>query len=226
VSTKIEKNTHTKKEVKKNTNKDASTIPIPINKKDLPIKIKDLGLNHPSALIVQNHQIKQKSEALVSFKSVIKKLPEVTFYISKGLPENRDNKNYKNVISALNPLKNVVFVDIDSSNKYDYLNSVDLYILRSGLDCTPATVLEAGLAKKPIIASAIGGVPEMIVNGKTGFVIQNENNEEWISKIKKILTEGSSKNMGEEAYKHVIENYELKHISKKLLREINFKNPT
>ena len=192
----------------------AIVVPVPVDTNLYPKSVKDLRLKHPSVLILQNHQIKQKSEALVSFKEVIERTPKITYYISRGLPHNRDNAYYSNVISALTPLKNVKFVDIDKRNKYDYLNSVDLYVLRSGLDCTPATILEAGLAKKPVIVSDVGGVPEMVIPGKTGWYIKNTDNDSWIKQIDSLISDKSKLlTMGKNNFNHVKRHYDTRLVS-------------
>jgi glycosyltransferase involved in cell wall biosynthesis len=181
---------------------------------------KDMGLKHPSVCLIQNHQIKQKSDALYEFTKVIKELPEVTFYISKGLPENQNNKNYKRVIRALSKLENVILPDINHHNKYDYLKSCDIYVLASGLDCTPATIIEASLVGKPVLASRVGGVPEMIIEGETGWTIENGDTKTWIRHIRTLISDPAlDKKMGLKAQKIAHERYSLTRISKRIYKE-------
>lgn len=205
------------REAKKHTNTPVVVCPIGVEEIDCS-SLKDLELKHPSVCLIQNHQIKDKAQALVDFVDVVKNLPDVHFYISRGLPENRNNQNYLNVINAYQNLSNVEFVDIDGSNKYDYLNSTDIYALVSGLDCTPATIIEAGMVGKPVVASAVGGVPEMIVNGETGWAIDNKDDDVWISRINELsINKGLRHKMGQAHYKNVVENYSLDKISNQLL---------
>lgn len=205
------------KEALVNIGRKAQVVPTPIDLSSIEKVQSSVKLKSPSVLMIQNHQIKQKSESLVSFKDVIKELPNVTFYISKGLLENRNNENYQKVISALSPLDNVKFVDIDSSNKYDYLKSADIYVLRSGLDCTPATILEAGLAKKPVLASSVGGVPEIIQQSITGWAIDNSDDTEWKKRISQLSTDKAlAHRMGNESYKHIVSTYDITSVASKL----------
>ena len=198
------------------------TVVCPIGIDEYTDKPKDLRLKHPSVAIIQNHQIAQKSEALLSFISIIQKLPGITFYVSKGNPENRSNQNYRDVINAYSKLANVILVDINPSNREDYLANTDLYILRSGLDCTPATIIEAAMVGKPVLASKIGGVPEMIINGKTGWSIENNNSREWLNKIK-LLTQDKklAEALGHQGKEHAIKTYSTSIVSKKLLKIIS-----
>jgi glycosyltransferase involved in cell wall biosynthesis len=203
-------------EAERELGKKVITIPIGINK-DAGKTAKNIELKHPAVCIIQNHQIAQKSEALANFAAVIKALPDVNFYISKGLPENQESPNTKRVFGALEGLSNVNFVEINAANKFDYLKSADIYALVSGLDCTPATILEAGLMAKPILASSIGGVPEMIVEDKTGWAISNEATEEWADKINLLIKDQKkSAQLGKAAKENVLKNYETAVIAKKI----------
>ena len=207
-------------EASQNCSRPTAVCPIGID--EYVDKPKDLRLKHPSAVIIQNHQIAQKSEALLSFVSIIQKLPKITFYVSRGNPENRSNQNYLDVIEAYSNLANVVLVDINSTNREDYLANTDLYILRSGLDCTPATVIEAAMVGKPVLASKIGGVPEMIINGKTGWSIENDNLQEWLDKIKLLTRDKKlAETLGQQGKEHAIKTYSTSVVSKKLLKIIS-----
>lgn len=202
--------------------KDIVTIPIGISAEDFKTtKANPLSLNKPNICMIQNHQIKQKSDALLDFVEVIKELSDVSFYISKGLTVNQRNANSKRVISTLSKCKNVFFVEINSSNKYQYLSACDIYVLRSGLDCTPATILEAGLANKPVVASAVGGIPEMIMNGKTGWTIDNKDYPKWVKTITSLLTSPKElRTMGMAHHDNVIKNYEIRTIADKIYEHI------
>ena len=41
-----------------------------------------------------------------------------------------------------------------------------------GLHCPPYVIAEAGICKKPVIAFDISSNPEIIINGKTGFLVE------------------------------------------------------
>ena len=51
------------------------------------------------------------------------------------------------------------------------MNISDIIILSTHWEGLPLIPLEAGAAKKPIIASGVSGVKETIVDGKTGFLV-------------------------------------------------------
>lgn len=58
------------------------------------------------------------------------------------------------------------------SNASVYLKAFDIFSLPSRTEAFPYAILEAGLAQTPIIASAVGGIPEAVKNGETGILIK------------------------------------------------------
>ncbi len=52
----------------------------------------------------------------------------------------------------------------------DLLAAADAFLLTSISEGIPLTIIEAMVARRPVISTAVGGIPEMIVCGKTGFL--------------------------------------------------------
>jgi glycosyltransferase involved in cell wall biosynthesis len=53
-----------------------------------------------------------------------------------------------------------------------YLRAMDVLVLASRDEVLPVTVLEAMALGKAVVGTRAGGVPEMIIDGKTGFLIE------------------------------------------------------
>lgn len=70
---------------------------------------------------------------------------------------------------------------------YHLLSAFDIFILPSRKEGLPYTVLEAGVAGLPVIASAVGGVPEIIRNGETGILVPPEDEKAFSEAIKSLL---------------------------------------
>ena len=51
------------------------------------------------------------------------------------------------------------------------------------MDLASLSLKEAQLMKKPVIATNIGGNPEMMVDGKTGFLVEKDNPDHLIEKL-------------------------------------------
>jgi glycosyltransferase involved in cell wall biosynthesis len=86
--------------------------------------------------------------------------------------------------------------------------SNDVYALPSGLDCCPTTILEASLCAKPIVASKVGGIPELIAEGQTGWTVQNGLTDKWISAIRSVLEDAvMAQRIGENARRYVLDHF-------------------
>lgn len=63
------------------------------------------------------------------------------------------------------------------------IKDIDIVILPSYSEGTPNCLLEAMSAKKIVVASAVGGVPEFITDGQNGFLHENKDYETLARKI-------------------------------------------
>jgi len=57
------------------------------------------------------------------------------------------------------------------------LSCADLVVLTSDNEGTPLSLIQAGMAGLPVVATNVGSVPEIVLDGKTGFVTGLEVNE-------------------------------------------------
>jgi len=63
------------------------------------------------------------------------------------------------------------------------LARADVFVTTSVSDGTPVSLLEAMACGLPVVATAVGGIPEWIENGKTGLLIPPENPDILAEKI-------------------------------------------
>jgi L-malate glycosyltransferase len=90
------------------------------------------------------------------------------------------------------------------------LAKLDIYVALSRLDSESfgVAVIEAGAAGRPVVVSDAGGLPEVTVEGQTGFIVLRENPQAAAEMIEKLVLDPELRNkMGIAAQNHVAQNY-------------------
>lgn len=89
-----------------------------------------------------------------------------------------------------------------------YLRFADLFVLPSNYEGLPMSLLEAMSFAKPIVASAVGGVPEVLNQGN-GFAVNNEI-DIFVEKINYILSDDDvHRTMSEKSRELYLEHYTI-----------------
>lgn len=60
----------------------------------------------------------------------------------------------------------------------EYLKAFNIFVLSSLKEGLPYTILEAGTASLPVVATTVGGIPEIIEDMKSGVLVQPKNTRE------------------------------------------------
>ncbi len=55
---------------------------------------------------------------------------------------------------------------------YDFINMMDVFVLPSLHEGIPMVLLEALALQRPVVASRVGGIPEVVVHGRTGLLAE------------------------------------------------------
>lgn len=86
-----------------------------------------------------------------------------------------------------------------------YLAAVDIFVLASPDEGCPNTVLEAMLARKPIVATAVGAVPDIVRHGKEGLLVPPYQVNPLADAIALLMeNESLRKTLAEAAYQRVM----------------------
>ena len=96
-----------------------------------------------------------------------------------------------------------------------------ILIVPSRMESIPQTIKEAFYLKTPVIATKVGGIPELMKDLETGYLIEKGATQDLIDKINILLTDtNQSKEMGKSGKKFVTEKFSWDVISKKFLLTI------
>ena len=177
-----------------------------------------MSLKHPSVGLLQGMNVWGKTRELLTLTKVMKELPDVTFYFAG------DGFYKDKIIPKLKNFKNFVWLgnlEYPTEAK-KFLTEIDVYLLLSGMEGLGQTIIEALLMEKPVIATNIGGIPELIEDGNTGFLIETGDDQDLIKKINQILDQPIiANNMGSKGKKIMQKNFSWDNIAKKFVDVLN-----
>ena len=124
--------------------------------------------------IAELHPNKGLTFLIDAMAVVVKKHPNTVCVIIGG---GQDRKALESLIRE-KQLERTVFLTgyIDEASKY--LKAFDIFVLPSLKEGLPYAILEAGLASLPVIATSVGGIPEIIENRKSGLLIAPKSSSE------------------------------------------------
>ena len=181
---------------------------------------KGMNLQHPCIGIVQDANIWKKTKELTILPKILEKFPNVHFYWAGDGP-------FKNkILDELGKFENFHWLGrLEYPNKIrEFLSEIDIYALFTGSDMSPHTILEAGLMKKPILATDVGGVSESLQKNM-GFLINENDVDGWMEKIS-ILINDKEKilEMGENSYQFIRNEFNWEKISNDFLEIIKKSN--
>lgn len=125
-------------------------------------------------------------------------------FLIVGSPFKNETKYLEAVerlISDLN-LKDKIGIIAFTENITSIYNLLDIVVIPSTQpDSFPTVALEAMAMKKPVIASNIGGLPEMVIDGKTGILVNPSDAGQLKNAIDRLARDGDlRKKMGEAGY--------------------------
>jgi glycosyltransferase involved in cell wall biosynthesis len=77
---------------------------------------------------------------------------------------------------------------VDHDEVPEYLNELRLLVLPSKTEGLPVTILEALACGTPVYARPVGGVPDVLVDGETGFLLKEQDPALIAERIERILS--------------------------------------
>lgn len=154
------------------------------------------------------------------------------------LPLLRENKNYKILISGdaktnpdtIYPEQIVAFINKNGLDRKiiltgfledmtSFYNAIDLFLFPSTWEEPFGRVLiEAMSTEKPVIASRVGGVPEVVDHEMTGYLVNPSDVDGWCKCIDTLVNDENLRNQfGENGRKKVLKKFTLEHMTSRIV---------
>ncbi len=117
--------------------------------------------------VAELHRTKGQTYAIEAVSKLVKEGKNVVFVI---LGEGEERSNLRKLIEEKGLSERVFlfgFIDVASQ----YLRAFDIFTLTSISEALSLSILEAGLSESAVVASDVGGIPEIITSGETGLLV-------------------------------------------------------
>jgi len=142
---------------------------IKANKSRIEVR-RNLGIDKDSPLIGTAGRlvpVKGLNYLLKATKLMQSESPRLKVLIIGDGPER---KSLEDTVSKLGIDSQVITGERE--DVYDLISAMDLFVLPSLSEGIPMALLEAIALEVPVVASAVGGIPEVIIHQSTGFLVQ------------------------------------------------------
>ena len=108
--------------------------------------------------------------------------------------------------------------------KESYFKSADIFVLPTFYknECLPLVLLEAMQYALPIISTPEGGIRDLVIEGKTGYLCQQQDVTSLVLKLKELIENPEKRIlMGLEGRRHYKNNFTSQHFEKKIVEIID-----
>lgn len=153
-------------------------------------------------------------------RHVLPTLPDGALYVVAGA--GPDQKNIEETIKESRMQSRVIMLGRVSDDTRDLLlHTADIFLqpnirVAGDMEGFGLTVLEATVARSPVIASALEGLKEAIKDGENGLLLPPEDARAYGETIRTLLqSEEARRNLGEKAYRYAQSHYDWRQIARR-----------
>jgi glycosyltransferase involved in cell wall biosynthesis len=101
----------------------------------------------------------------------------------------------------------------------ELMGEVDVVALPSSIEGLPLVLLEAMARRRAIIATPVGGTPELVVDGETGLLVPPRDPRALADAIRRLLSDpGIREHMGAAGQRRVADHFTADAMSQRVLR--------
>jgi glycosyltransferase involved in cell wall biosynthesis len=97
-----------------------------------------------------------------------------------------------------------------------FLSRSWVFAMSSRQEASPNVILEAMSSELPVVATRVGGIPEIVLDGQTGLLVEPGNPKAVAEALERLLTDEKLRNdFGRNGRKAVIDNHSIEKMSRR-----------
>jgi glycosyltransferase involved in cell wall biosynthesis len=149
---------------------------------------------------------KDPSTLIEAFRIVLKRAPVAQLEIVGNGPM----KSKIEFLLKKHSLENHVNLVPGSSDIRPHLHKAWLFAMSSVSEASPNVILEAMSSGLPVVATRVGGIPELVVNEETGLIVSPGSPEEMAAAMIRIITDTNLREtLGSRSRQRVLQAYSI-----------------
>jgi N-acetyl-alpha-D-glucosaminyl L-malate synthase BshA len=178
--------------------------PIPCDEKEIGSS-EDVVITHISNF----RPVKRVHDLVYAMKMVSREAPGAKLVLVGAGP---DRISVERLVKRLD-LEDHVMLTGFRSDVANLLSCSDVVVLCSETESAPLTLLEGMSSGLPVVATSVGGIPEIVDDGVNGFLVQSKNPEAIAERILELNADpGLRSRLGRAARETVLERYTAERI--------------
>jgi glycosyltransferase involved in cell wall biosynthesis len=164
-------------------------------------------------MIADFNKFKAQEEVVLAAPKILEKFPNARFVLA-GKGETK-----KSIVEMINHLGLNSFFTLPGlvSDVQQVLSQLSIFVLATHTEGLPVSILEAMSFGLPVVATKVGGIPELVEDGVTGILVKPNSPVEIASAIIKLLSDpGKANRMGEAGKSKVRKEFSLEQMMQRL----------
>ena len=165
--------------------------------------------------------LKGQDVLIEAFALIHERLPQLRLVIVGGAHGNQQQQGYERQlwerVAALGLQEKIVFTGW-REDVWSLLGSFDVFAHVPTLaDSLPTVLLHASALGRPNVASRIGGIPEIVVDGATGWLVPPSDAPALADKLAQLVAQPEQRiAFGKAAQKHFLETFSFEEMARNL----------
>lgn len=152
--------------------------------------------------------VKRVTDVVKIFHAVAKKIPSKLILVGDG----PDRSSCENLCRELQLTEHVKFMG-KQAELVELLSTADLFLMPSQSESFGLSALEAMACEVPVISSSVGGLPELVVHGETGYIAEIGDIDRMAKYAIDLLSNNTRRSLFAKAgRKRAIENFDIEKI--------------
>jgi glycosyltransferase involved in cell wall biosynthesis len=121
---------------------------------------------------------------------VVRAYPRVRFLIVGDYTQEEAHRRHYEEVKQMLARNGVTSHFIFTGFRKDIVrlvSAMDIFVLRTNFEGLPLVLLEAMALSKPVVASAVDGIPEIVLDGQTGLVCASQDDAQLAARMLYLL---------------------------------------